>query len=119
IGTLVGGGEAERAEARNKDSFGLDLDTRHRSSNALFFEDRYSHEAMNGRLELAAGVRRDSYTTFGSEVSPRLAASWSRDGNKFRAAYGQAFRAPQIGELYLPFFGIPICTPSEAAPRRS
>jgi vitamin B12 transporter len=107
VGTLVAGGEAERAEARNKDSFGLDLDTHHRSSNALFLEDRYSHEAMNGRLELAAGVRRDSYTTFGSEVSPRLAASWSRNGNKFRAAYGQAFRAPQIGELYLPFFGNP------------
>jgi vitamin B12 transporter len=107
IGTIVAGGEAERAEARNKDSFGLDLDTHHRSSNALFVEDRYSHDAMSGRLELAAGVRRDSYTTFGSEVSPRLAAAWSRDGNKFRAAYGQAFRAPQIGELYLPFFGNP------------
>jgi vitamin B12 transporter len=52
-------------------------------------------------------VRRDHYTTFGSETSPRAAAAWSFDGNKFRAAYGEAFRAPQIGELYLPFFGNP------------
>ena len=107
FGTIVLGGESERAEAKNKDSFGLDLDTHHRSSNALFIEDRFSHDAMNGRIEISAGLRRDSYTTFGSEVSPRIAAAWSRDGNKFRAAYGQAFRAPQIGELYLPFFGNP------------
>ena len=108
IGTLTAGGEAERAEAENTDSFGLDLSTHHRSSNALFLEDRYTHDfAAAGRLELTLGARRDEYTTFGSEVSPRVAAAWWRDGNKFRAAYGQAFRAPQIGELYLPFFGNP------------
>ena len=108
IGTIVAGGEAERAEAENSDSFGLDLATHHRSSNALFIEDRYSHETpANGRLDLSLGARRDDYTTFGSEVSPRLAAAWSWSGNKFRAAYGRAFRAPQIGELYLPFFGNP------------
>jgi len=107
LGTIVFGGEAERAEAKNKDSFGLDLDTHHRSSNALFIEDRFSHDALNGRVEISAGVRRDSFTTFSSETSPRIAAAWSRDGNKFRAAYGEAFRAPQIGELYLPFFGNP------------
>ena len=107
LGAIVFGGEAERAEAKNKDSFGLDLDTHHRSSNALFVEDRFSHDALDGRVEISAGVRRDSYTTFGSETSPRIAAAWSRDGNKFRAAYGESFRAPQIGELYLPFFGNP------------
>jgi vitamin B12 transporter len=107
FGTIVAGGESERAEAENKDSFGLDLDTHHRSSNALFVEDRLSRDAAAGRFELSAGLRRDSYTTFGSEISPRLAAAWSRAGHKLRAAYGQAFRAPQIGELYLPFFGNP------------
>jgi len=103
FGTIVAGAESERAEAENHDAFGLDIDKRHRSSNALFIEDRLSH----GEFELAAGLRRDSYTTFGSELSPRLAAAWSRGGHKIRAAYGQAFRAPQIGELYLPFFGNP------------
>ena len=103
FGTLVGGFDGERAEARNHDSFGLDLDTHHRTSQSFFAEDRYSR----GGLELAAGLRHDHYDIFGDETSPRVAAAWSVAGNKFRAAYGQAFRAPQIGELYLPFFGNP------------
>ena len=103
IGTIVAGAEAEKAEAENHDSFGLDITTHHRSSNAFFVEDRLSR----GPFELSAGVRLDHYDAFGSETSPRLGVAWSRDGNKIHAAYGQAFRAPQIGELYLPFFGNP------------
>jgi vitamin B12 transporter len=103
IGTLVAGIERERSEAENHDSFGLDITTHHRDSDSVFVEDRLSH----GAFELSAGVRHDHYDTFGSETSPRLAAAWAANGNKFRAAYGQAFRAPQIGELYLPFFGNP------------
>lgn len=103
IGTIVVGAEGEKAEAENHDSFGLDIDTHHRSSNAVFVEDRLSR----GPFELSVGVRRDHYDTFGSETSPRIGAAWTRSGNKFHAAYGEAFRAPQIGELYLPLFGNP------------
>ena len=103
IGTIVVGAEGEKAEAENHDSFGLDIDTHHRSSNAFFVEDRLSR----GPFELSAGARRDHYDTFGSETSPRIGAAWTWSGNKIHAAYGEAFRAPQIGELYLPFFGNP------------
>jgi vitamin B12 transporter len=103
IGTLVAGAEGEKAEANNHDSFGLDLATHHRTSDSVFIEDRLSH----GPFELSAGARYDHYQTFGSETSPRIGVAWSRDGHKIHAAYGQAFRAPQIGELYLPFFGNP------------
>lgn len=107
FGTIVAGGEVERSEAKNRDSFGLDLDNHRRSSNALFVEDRVSRVIGAGRLEVSVGARRDHYATFGSATSPRLAVAWFIGGRKFRAAYGQAFRAPQIGELYLPFFGNP------------
>ena len=107
IGTIAGGVEAERDKATNRDSFGLDLDEHQRSSNALFVEDRFGKQIGSGQLDLSVGVRRDRYTTFGSETSPRAAIAWSANGNKVRAAYGEAFRAPQIGELYLPFFGNP------------
>ena len=103
IGTVVAGAEGEKAEANNHDSFGLDLDTHHRSNNAVFVEDRFSR----GPFELSAGARYDHYDSFGSETSPRIGAAWSLNGHKIHAAYGQAFRAPQIGELYLPFFGNP------------
>jgi vitamin B12 transporter len=107
LGTIVAGVEAERSEAKNRDSFGLDLDNHRSSSNALFVEDRFDRQFGAARLDVSIGARRDRYTTFGSETSPRVAAAWSVNGNKFRAAYGEAFRAPQIGELYLPFFGNP------------
>src|SRR5262249_50391224 len=108
FGTIVAGGSTERDEAKNRDSFGLDLDTHKRNSDALFLEDRIAHDlGGTGRLDLSLGLRRDHYSTFGSETSPRAAVAWSANGHKFRAAYGEAFRAPQIGELYLPFFGNP------------
>jgi len=103
IGTIVGGVEGEKADAENHDSFGLDITKHHRSSNAFFVEDRLSR----GPFELSAGARFDHYNTFGSETSPRIGVAWTHAGHKFHAAYGQAFRAPQIGELYLPFFGNP------------
>ena len=103
VGMIVAGVEGEKSEAENRDSFGLDISPHHRSGNAFFLEDRFSR----GPLELSVGARRDHYDTFGNETSPRVAMAWTRDGHKLRAAYGQAFRAPQIGELYLPFFGNP------------
>ena len=110
IGTLVGGAEVERSDAQNNDSFGDNVDRHDRNSQSLFAEDRLSR----GALELSAGVRYDHYDTFGSQTSPRIAGAWMRGGNKFRAAYGQSFRAPQVGELYLPFFGNPNLRPERS-----
>jgi vitamin B12 transporter len=108
IGTITFGGEYETSNVDHTDSFGLDVDSRDRDNNALFLEDRISIAAANGgSFEIAAGVRRDDYDTFGSEVSPRVAAAWVRNGHKIRVAYGEGFRAPAIGELYSPFFGFP------------
>ena len=108
IGMITFGGEYETSNVDHTDSFGLDVDSRDRDSNAFFFEDRVSIAAANGgSFEIAAGVRRDEYDTFGSEVSPRVAVAWVHNGHKIRAAYGEGFRAPAIGELYSPFFGFP------------
>ena len=108
IGTLTFGAELESAEAEHADSFGLDVDRRVRDSKAVFIEDRLSiRTGSSGSLELTAGARYDEYESFGSEISPRLAMAWLTGANKFRAAYGQAFRAPAVGELYVPFFGNP------------
>jgi len=71
--------------------------------------------AGNGAsFEITAGLRHDNYDTFGSELSPRVAAAWVRNGHKVRAAYGQGFRAPAIGELYSPFFGFPDLHPERS-----
>jgi vitamin B12 transporter len=56
-------------------------------------------------FEVVAGVRYDDFDTFGGQTTPRIAAAWLKNGHKIRAAYGEGFRAPAIGELYSPFFG--------------
>jgi vitamin B12 transporter len=89
-------------------NFGANLDANRRTEKSLFIEDRYTR-ALGGasRIELSAGLRYDDFDTFGAQTSPRVAAAWIGGANKVRAAYGAAFRAPAVGELYFPFFGNP------------
>ena len=107
-GTITVGAEVERARAGHADSYGLNVDTRERNSESLFVEDRLSlRSGTSGSIEVTAGVRYDKFDSFGSELSPRVAAAWVRGASKWRVAYGEGFRAPAIGELYIPFFGNP------------
>jgi vitamin B12 transporter len=101
FGTIVGGGEYERAEVDDVTNFGPNFTGGERKERSLFVEDRYNAN----RFQLSAGLRWDDYETFGSELSPRIAVAWLAGGNKLRAAFGEAFRAPALGELYFPFSG--------------
>ncbi len=105
IGTIIVGGEYEESDVADVSTFGENLTGQERNSRSLFVEDRYTHPMGNARLELSGGVRYDDYETFGSEISPRIAAAFLSNGHKFRAAYGEGFRAPSLGELYFPFSG--------------
>lgn len=107
FGTITAGGEIEDAVADHVDVFSS-VSSRERDSRSLFVEDRVSIPAgANTSVELAAGLRHDEFNSFGSEISPRLAAAWVRSGHKIRAAYGEGFRAPGIAELYTPLYGNP------------
>ncbi|HEX2062342.1 MAG TPA: TonB-dependent receptor [Thermoanaerobaculia bacterium] len=105
IGTIVAGGEVERTVVDDVTNFGANFLDKERDERSLFVEDRWSGAFGASRLELSAGMRWDDYETFGSETSPRVAAAWIAGRNKFRAAYGEAFRAPTVGEMYSPFGG--------------
>jgi vitamin B12 transporter len=106
IGTIVVGGEYERAVVNDLTNFGPNLTNNRRSERSFFLEDRFSHPVgASSRFELSLGVRRDRYDTFGSQTSPRVAAAVIFGNNKIRAAYGEGFRAPSVGELYYPFAG--------------
>jgi vitamin B12 transporter len=108
FGTIVAGAETESSVVNDITSFGPNFVDGKRRERSLFVEDRYSKTiGSRSRLELSAGVRYDDYETFGSETSPRLAAAWSRGTNKFRLAYGEAFRAPSVGEMFSPWGGNP------------
>jgi vitamin B12 transporter len=105
LGTIVAGAEGANTVVDDVTNFGPNFLDKEREERSLFIEDRYSRNLGASRLELSAGLRYDDYDTFGSETSPRIAAAWIAGRNKFRAAYGEAFRAPSVGELYSPFGG--------------
>jgi vitamin B12 transporter len=107
FGTLVAGAEYENIVVDDVTNFGPNFLDKERTERSLFVEDRYSHNFGTSRVELSAGARFDDYETFGSELSPRLATAWIVGRNKYRAAYGEAFRAPYVGELFSPFGGNP------------
>lgn len=108
FGTIVAGGEYEHAEVDDVTNFGPNFTGGERTERSLFVEDRVTRQLTQGsRLELSGGLRWDDYETFGSELSPRVAAAWVGGSNKVRLAFGEAFRAPAVGELYFPFAGNP------------
>lgn len=105
LGALLIGGELEHAEVDDVTSYGVNLDDSTRDATSLFAEWRSGHDFGANRVELSAGVRSDDFDTFGRETSPRLSVAFIGGRYKLRAAWGEGFRAPSIGELYFPFFG--------------
>lgn len=104
-GTLVAGGELSRATVNDASTYGVNLANDRRTERSVFAEDRLSFGSGASRVEISGGARYDRFDTFGSQISPRIAAAWIVGQNKLRAAYGEAFRAPSVGELYYPFSG--------------
>jgi outer membrane cobalamin receptor len=70
------------------------------------------------RLKLTGGFRRDDYSDFGARTSPKAGAVFTLHGaHRLRGSFGEGFRPPYFGELYLdtpPFFvGNPALRPEE------
>ncbi|HSP33495.1 MAG TPA: TonB-dependent receptor, partial [Thermoanaerobaculia bacterium] len=105
FGAIVAGAEYAHAVVNDVSTYGVNLANDQRTEKSLFAEDRISHAFGTSSLQISAGARYDEFDTFGSQISPRIAAAWVFGGNKIRAAYGEAFRAPSVGELYYPFSG--------------
>jgi iron complex outermembrane receptor protein len=65
---------------------------------ALYFQDEFQ---ILKNLVLHAGVRYDYYETFGSSINPRLALIYSPfSKTTIKVIYGEAFRTPNVYELY-------------------
>jgi vitamin B12 transporter len=115
LGTIIAGGESERVNVTDVTNFGPNFENGRRTDRSLFVEDRWSHElAPESRLELSAGVRHDDLDRYGTATSPRVAVAWINGQTKLRAAFGRAFRAPSVGELFFPFSGNPELRPEHA-----
>jgi outer membrane receptor for ferrienterochelin and colicins len=117
---VTGGGEyqdnlRQYQENHDESPYGVYLDDSRRSHRwAAFVQDEYS---IMPNLILNAGVRYDSYSTFGSTTNPRTALIYKPfDGTAFKLMYGTAFRAPNVYELY--YRGIGMAANPDLRPER-
>lgn len=110
-GWVAIGADWERLEASNRSSFGVTLDGDRQRTTAVF-----SQLHLEGRRWSAeAGLRHDDNDVYGGHTSPRLGFVWSpTTSSRLRASYGQAFRAPSLGELFFPGSGNPELEPESS-----
>ncbi len=88
--------EEERSGVENRGETEVD-DTIENS--AVFIQDDF--ELFTG-LQVTLGLRLDDHSGFGSEVSPRISTIYAISDNlRFKASYGEGFRAPSLYELYV------------------
>ncbi len=108
------GADVERLEVTDSSTFGRNLSGAHQRTWAGFGElsAAFGSAEHPGRVEV--GVRRDDNDVYGGATSLRagLVQSFGA-GWRARASYGEAFRAPTLGELFFPFSGNPNLRPEE------
>ena len=99
------GGEWRADTVDDLTSYGVNLAGRRTTTSGVFVQDVW--RPVDG-WQVIAGLRHDAADEWGGELSPRLAVGWRpAAGLELRAAYGEAFRQPSVGELYYPFSGNP------------
>jgi vitamin B12 transporter len=106
------GAEGERLEVTEGSNFGSDLAGSHQRTWAAFGEAGYDL----GQVHLEGGLRRDQNDVYGGQTSLRFGgvARLTRT-TRLRASYGEAFRAPFLGELFFPGSGNPDLQPERSA----
>ncbi|MFL6264054.1 MAG: TonB-dependent receptor domain-containing protein [Thermoanaerobaculia bacterium] len=99
---LSAGAEAERLEVTASSSGFTNLDAAHQRTWAAFSQGSWGR----GPFRLDLGVRRDDNDVYGGKTSLRAGTVVTlAPGTLLRASYGEAFRAPSLGELFFPGSG--------------
>jgi vitamin B12 transporter len=94
---LTFGGDWER------ESFNSGADAGETDTTGIFGEVLY---AATADIDLAASLRYDDHSTFGGNLSGRLAAAWRvTDATTLRAVAATGFRAPSLYELNSTLYG--------------
>lgn len=110
--TISWGGEWREDQVTDVNPFGTALDNVTESTVGAFAQDNWQ---VSQKLRLLFGVRWDDTDSWGSRTSGRLDFGWRpTDTIELRGGYGQAYRAPALGELYGPFGGNPDLKPESS-----
>ena len=108
---LSAGGDAERLEVTASSDGFTNLDAAHQRTWAAFGEGSWGR----GPFRLDLGARRDDNDVYGGKTSLRAGTVVALgSGTLLRASYGEAFRAPSLGELFFPGSGNPDLKPEDS-----
>jgi vitamin B12 transporter len=110
--TISWGGEWREDTVTEVNTFGTSLDDVKEQTVGAFAQDNWQ---VHRNFRLLFGVRWDDTDSWGSRTSGRLDFGWRlADTFELRGGYGQAYRAPALGELYAPFGGNPELEPEDS-----
>ena len=107
--TVSWGGEWREDAVTDINSFGTTLDNVSDQTWSAFAQDNWQ---LGRKFRLLFGVRWDDTDAWGSNTTGRVDFGWRlADTFELRGGYGQAYRAPSLGELYSPIGGNPDLEP--------
>jgi outer membrane receptor for ferrienterochelin and colicins len=98
---LIGGVEYRNNSKQDQGNFDEEIyldDQRNSKSASVYLQDQLK---LNDNITLNIGLRYDKFDSFGSHFSPRLAVILTPQAQtSVKFLYGEAFRAPNVYELY-------------------
>ena len=107
--TVSWGAEWREDRVTDTNTFGVSLDDVSDRYLSGFAQDNWR---IGTKFRLLFGLRWDDNDDWGSKITGRVDFSWRlADTFELRGGYGQAYRAPSLGELYAPIGGNPVLTP--------
>jgi vitamin B12 transporter len=110
--TVSWGGAWREDVVTDVNSFGTTLDAVTDQTWSAFAQDNWQ---ISRKLRVLFGVRWDDTDTWGSKTTGRVDFGWRlTDTLELRGGYGQAYRAPSLGELYAPVGGNPALDPESS-----
>ena len=108
---LAFGADIERLEVTASSDGFTNLDAAHQRTWALFGQGSWGA----GPVRLDLGLRRDDNDVYGGKTSLRAGTVVKLgEGTLLRASYGEAFRAPSLGELFFPGSANPNLKPEDS-----
>jgi vitamin B12 transporter len=107
--TASWGAEWREDRVTETNTFGVSLDGVSDRYLSAFAQDNWR---IGTKFRFLFGLRWDDNDDWGSKITGRVDFSWRlADTFELRGGYGQAYRAPSLGELYAPIGGNPVLTP--------